>query len=40
MKNFEVPSVGGQRANGAVKPNGVAVTSARQNGPMTRSRKA
>ncbi|OXV07041.1 hypothetical protein Egran_05197 [Elaphomyces granulatus] len=40
MKNFEVPSVGGQRANGTVKPNGVAVTSARQNGPVTRSRKA
>jgi len=36
MKNFEVPSVGGH----TVKSNGVAVTSGRQNGPVTRSRKA
>ncbi|KAL1850277.1 Fatty acyl-CoA elongase/Polyunsaturated fatty acid specific elongation enzyme [Paecilomyces lecythidis] len=40
MKDMEVPSVSQQRANGAANSNGQATTSARQNGPVTRSRKA
>lgn len=40
MKDFQVPSVGGPRANGAANSNGLATSSARQNGPVTRSRKA
>lgn len=41
MKNFEVPSVSSPLTNGSAKSmsNGSAV-SARQNGPVTRSRKA
>lgn len=40
MKDYEVPSVSKDNANGQNKSNGSATTTGRSNGPVTRSRKA